>query len=126
MHKFLIAITLIFCTHSALAKSCTGGTIITGYDTTRSFCISNNNMNWWTAHQWCVGNGRVLAHPDNLCTYKEGWFIGNGGCPNFSNKQDLPGGWTSLSVYSNSALIATWAQISAYQRDDRRFRAICE
>ena len=126
MHKFLIAITLIFCTHSALAKSCTGGTIITGYDTTRSFCISNNTMNWWTAHQWCAGNGRVLAHPDNLCNYKEGWFLGNGGCPNFANKQQLGVAWTSLALHSNSALTASWSQTTAYQRDDRRFQAVCE
>ena len=126
MHKFLIAMTLIFCAHSALAQSCIGGTIITGHDTTRSFCISNNTMNWWTAHQWCAGNGRVLAHPDNLCNYKEGWFIGNGGCPNFSGKQQPSNAWTSLALHSDIAIKAHGGGTNWSLRDDSRFQAVCE
>ena len=113
---------------SVSAATCIGGTMITGKDPNRSFCISDRLMNWWSAHQWCVGNGRVLVHPDNLCNYNGyGWFIGDLGCPNFKGFFLPNSAWTSLALSEENAL---WLQFNnifiSYPRSAANGLALCE
>ena len=85
MYKFLIAIGVIFCTGQTLAQTCIGGEILTTLDKTKSFCVSTNKMNWWSAYQWCQEQGRKLVDIKTLCAAensKTGWDV-MGNCDNF-------------------------------------------
>ena len=117
---------------SVLAGTCIGGTIITGKDTNRSFCLSDKTMNWWTAHQWCIGNGRMLAHPDNLCNYNgEGWFVDmsstRAGCPNLRHDGHWSNSmWTSLSFGDGTALAYKFNHFLGPNSILDRYAAVCE
>ena len=127
MKKVFVLVCGMMMSVSVSAATCIGGTMITGKDPNRSFCISDRVMNWWSAHQWCAGNGRVLVHPDNLCNYNGyGWFMGDGGCPNLGTflHTNL---WTSLGLSEENAL---WLQFNlvfvSYPRDRVNGSAVCE
>ena len=126
MKKVFVLICGMMMSVSVSAATCIGGTMITGKDTTRSFCLSDKTMNWWAAYQWCVGNGRILANLDNLCNYdREGWFLGVEGCPNFTYQHQLPVAWSSMVYSSGTALVPSWSQIVSRSRSDR-IQAVCE
>ena len=112
---------------SVSAQTCVGGSIITGDDKNRSFCISDKTMNWWTAHQWCKSNGRVLVHPDNLCNYDgESWFLAYYGCPNFLKAQTPRAVWTSLSLGDGKSVYFQSDRALLSRSWTERFSAICE
>lgn len=125
MRYALLFISGIFMASQVSAKTCIGGNIVVGNDETRSFCLSEKTMNWWTAHQWCIGNGRVLATPDSACNYTENWFIGIGGCPNLSRKI---GGfaWTALHNGSGGAFMVQNGDTISQSALDARRNALCE
>ena len=47
--------------------SCKGGYEVKHQRTSRPFCISYDGMNWWSAVNWCKGNGGQLATESALC-----------------------------------------------------------
>lgn len=122
----LILIYTLFIIMPLQAQTCTGGQIITGKDTTRSFCLSNNTMNWWSAFQWCKSNGRTLASPDNACHYgtETGWMTGLWGCANMK-QTSLPGSWVSLALDTNNALSIGAYHVNIIDRTQRQ-NALCE
>ena len=126
----IISGLLLFTSIPVSAQTCIGGTIISGADKNRSFCFSDKTMNWWAAHQWCQSNGRVLAHPDNLCKYDgENWFLGSyGNCPNFAitgtHRSHFM--WTSLSLESGKALAIGYNNYTYTRSFLDRVGAVCE
>ena len=58
---------------------CNGGTIITANDEKTTFCVSNKTMNWWSAQNWCKGNGSSLATMYEMCPTWDG-NTGEGKC----------------------------------------------
>ena len=124
---FIFASILILSTTSH-AQTCIGGTIITGRDPNRSFCLSDKTMNWWTAHQWCAGNGRTLAHPDKLCNYNgEGWFLALSGCPNLIKTGYWPNSmWTSLPINNDQAIFYQYNNILTKNSRLGGAAAVCE
>jgi hypothetical protein len=129
MKKLLFIFTsILILSTTSHAQTCIGGQMITGNDTTRSFCLSNKTMNWWAAYQWCVANGRTLAHPDNLCNYDgEGWFFGSYGCPNLLKNSYWPNSmWTSLSTNNDLAVFYQFNNILTTAPRTYRVSAVCE
>lgn len=128
MYKFLLLTCTFLMTTTVSAKTCIGGQIVHGRDTSRSYCISDNSMNWWTAFEWCKSNNRTLAHPDNLCSLGNdvGWFLDMGGCPNF-NWADFRNfnAWTSIPLNENRALAINFNSAFSAQRDVR-YQAFCD
>ena len=81
MKNLIMAIVMIGTVFGANA-ACVGGEEITGKDG-HVFCLSEENMNWWSAFQWCSAQGRHLATPDEACNYgKIHW--GGGKCGNIN------------------------------------------
>ena len=129
MKKLLFIFTsILILSTTSHAQTCIGGQIITGNDTTRSFCLSNKTMNWWAAHQWCASNGRTLAHPDKLCNYDgEGWFLELYGCPNLLKNGHWPNSmWTSLPLDNDQAIFYQSNNILKTTQRTYRASAVCE
>ena len=131
MKKLLFIFTsILILSTTSHAKTCIGGQMITGNDTTRSFCLSNKTMNWWAAHQWCVANGRTLAHPDNLCNYDGyGWFLDGSrdGCPNLRNSGHWPNSmWMSLTIDNGNAIYYQFNHFLSKSSLTNLYAAVCE
>ena len=107
MHKILLLTCGILISASvAIAADCANGagTIITGKNST-TYCKSKNQMNWWTAINWChtIGMQPITYPADCTCT---GPYCPTEmtGCPNFTG--DGNGWvWTGTPCASNGAYI---------------------
>jgi len=66
------------------------------------FCMSGQNMNWWSAFTWCESIGGVLARFDHLCPntqmIKHGTQPGSGACPNLKGVGPNAWGWSSTGI----------------------------
>ena len=83
--KIMLMAMIMVCSVSAHAYTeCVGGTIIkrnqygtegapdtctatTCPSTTKTFCKSDERMNWWSAFNWCKSNGGTLASFESMC-----------------------------------------------------------
>lgn len=82
--SLIFAIILGFSTSTMAYTSCVGGTEIKANAYTdedapntctpdycpspaKTFCVSTNTMNWWTAFTWCKSNGGTLASFHSAC-----------------------------------------------------------
>ncbi len=74
MKKILLATVIALFTATPVMAACEGGTESNG------FCISNIELNWWSASNWCKANGRHLATMYEVCPDWDG-NEGSGKCP---------------------------------------------
>ena len=125
---FFIVMLCVLISGPVYAATCIGGTIISGRDQNRSFCLSDKKMNWWSAHQWCQSNGRVLAHPDYLCNYDGyGWYMGVYGCGNLHLNKLWPSDmWTALSLGEGKGLLHMYNRILQSSPLTYLAAAVCE
>ena len=128
----LILGTLVFFSHANAYTSCVGGTEITanrygtdaqgnsldkgGYCSSdgsdcngKTFCRSDNTMNYWSAFTWCESNGGKLADLTTLCpgvpasTNKT-----NGACPNMAGVTG-PSNNYALRTNKSAAPVSTFS-----------------
>ena len=81
MKKILLATVIALFTATPVMAACEGGTESNG------FCISNIELNWWSASNWCKANGRHLATMYEACPDWDG-NIGYGKCPVIASSID--------------------------------------
>ncbi len=74
MKKILLTAAMAIAMSTPAMAACEGGTESNG------FCISNINLNWWSASNWCKANGRHLATMYEVCPDWDG-LTGTGKCP---------------------------------------------
>ena len=100
-----LALGMILFSQTAMA-ACDGGTEFTGKNG-KTFCVSDVNMNWWSAFTWCESQGMQLASMSDLCDVSddEHWFGqgGEGACPGVIGYGPNKEGWTSLVRNQNDA-----------------------
>ena len=103
-----------------------GGAVYLGKDGTR-YCISHNNMNWWSAFAWCdAAGGRLISTQD--CNGTSGNVTGTTRCPNFEtiflNSVFV---WTSTISDANSGYsIALYYDFVPSQNRRTKHRAMCK
>ncbi len=95
MKKILLATVIALFTATPVMAACEGGTESNG------FCISNIELNWWSASNWCKANGRHLATMYEVCPDWDG-NTGSGKCPVIASS--ISGyAWTATASGSVSA-----------------------
>ena len=129
--SLILSLTLGFTTQS-WAATCAGGagTEITGKDGLK-YCVSNIQMNWWSAFAWCEGAGMKLV-PLDRCNGKdpENPVLGTTACPNFTLGSGYGDCWTSSVPSSASAYRVTLSSGAVeirYRKDNATdYYALCE
>ena len=122
--KTLLIATLVtglaFTASKVQAESCDGGSLKTG-ENGHVYCLSDGNMNWWSAYTWCEAQGRHLATMYEICPTWDG-SRGSSIC-NVSEFLNLSVQiWTATAYGENRAFKAN--AISDNARTDR-LRAFC-
>ena len=123
--SIIFAITLGFSTSTMAYTSCVGGTEITANAHTdadapdtcdadhcpspaKSFCVSNNPMNWWSAFNWCQSNGGTLASFNSACPNTPVRTNGTAGaCPALQGVGENKYYWTSMGSGTTHALLVS-------------------
>ena len=134
------------CTPAGADPECVGGTLITRkvYGTTgapsgctetkcpspaKTFCKSNQMMNWWTAFNWCKSNGRNLASFSSMCPGIP-TAVNNitGACPALQVAGNSEWVWTSLGYGSYNAVFVNLSSgaVGIPSRNDPNYSAFCE
>lgn len=121
--SIIFAITLGISTSSMAYTSCVGGTEITANAHTdadapdtctadycpspaKSFCISTNSMNWWSAFNWCKSNGGTLASFNSACPNTPVRSNNTAGaCPALQGVGESKYYWTSMGSGSSNAFV---------------------
>lgn len=67
----ITAIALTFNVNTANAETCERGSLETG-ENGHVYCLSWNDMNWWSAYTWCQAQGRHLASMYEICPTWDG------------------------------------------------------
>ena len=83
MKKILLATVMAIVMTTSAHAACEGGTL----SDDGKFCISNIELNWWSASNWCKANGRHLATMYEACPDWDG-NIGSGKCPVIASSID--------------------------------------
>ena len=84
-----------------LANNCNG----------KSFCMSKEPMNWWSAFNWCQSIGGKLATFDSMCPNTQRIINTNlGACPNLYRAYNVAyWGWTDIGYQDDKAfMVAMW------------------
>lgn len=144
--SLILAITLGFSTSSMAYTSCVGGTEITANvytdadapdtctadycpSSAKSFCISNNSMNWWSAFNWCQSNGGTLASFNSACPNTPvRTNITAGACPALQGVGPDKYHWTSMGFGSSAAFLVKLSSgaVSYDVRNNANIYALCE
>ena len=127
--------------------SCVGGTEIEANDYTdegapstcteaycpspaKSFCRSNNSMNWWSAFNWCKSNGGTLANFSSMCPgIRLATNSATGACPALQGVGNNQYVWTSMGSGNAYAFLVNLSSgaISAHgNRNGSYGNAFCE
>ena len=75
MKKLFLTICLTAMLSTPAMSACEGGTLVDD----GKFCISNFDLNWWSAANWCKANGMHLATIYEVCPDWDG-NMGSGTC----------------------------------------------
>lgn len=115
MKKLLFVLILIVVSNVVNAKvSCeeAGGFILTGADGKTQYCLSNQDMSWWSAFSWCdaIENASMVDITVE-CNKKSGNYIQKcpqimsaKGIPSFSERGDTwSRGWTKNTESNDKA-----------------------
>ena len=90
------------------------------------FCLSDKNMNWWSAFTWCESQGRRLADFTTMCgNVSQSPSNTEGDCPNLQGKGDA-WMWSSLAYSFNTALVVLPSGAVQYGYRSVTLRALCE
>jgi len=92
----------------------------------QTFCVSNQNINWWSAVLWCQSNGGTLADLETLCPgiRSTGDNPSADACPNFTSKGWL---WTNVQRNKGSHIVLRNGQVSSGDNTITfYYQAICE
>jgi hypothetical protein len=143
--SIIFAITLGFSTSTMAYTSCVGGTEITANAHTdadapdtcdadhcpspaKSFCISTNGMNWWSAFNWCKSNGGTLASFNSACPNTPVRHNDTAGaCPALQGVGENKYYWTSMGSGSSSVYCVNLSSgaVDGYNRANHLY-ALCE
>ena len=98
----ILSVLVLVMSTPALSATCANGagTQVIGVDG-ETYCRSNVNMNWWSAHAWCDAANMRLVSLDR-CNGKNGNISGDVGCPNFKGTGSVSC-WTSSVPSSSTA-----------------------
>lgn len=67
MKKLFLTICLVVVFSNSALAACNGGTVV------GRFCISNNDeLNWWSAYNWCKADERHLPTIYEVCSAFDG------------------------------------------------------
>ena len=101
------------------------GTQVIGVDG-ETYCRSNVNMNWWSAHAWCDAANMKLMSLDR-CNGKNGNITGEVACPNFKGTDSVTC-WTSSVPSSSLAFSVNLSSgaVNSNLRDYGNNAALCE
>jgi hypothetical protein len=123
----ILSVLVLVMSTPALSATCANGagTQVIGVDG-ETYCRSNVNMNWWSAHAWCDAANMTLVSLDR-CNGKNGDITGEVACPNFK-RNDYVTCWTSSVPSSSKAFNLTFSSgdVSSYLRNGISFNALCE
>ena len=128
MKKSLMVLSVLVLVMSTPALSATcangAGTQVIGADG-ETYCQSNVNMNWWSAHAWCDAANMRLVSLDR-CNGKNGNISGDVGCPNFKGTGSVSC-WTSSVPFSSNAFAVNLSSgaVSNFGRNGSNY-ALCE
>ena len=102
--------------------ACEGGTEYTVDGDT--FCMSNFNLNWWSAFNWCKANGMHLATVYEVCPDWDG-NTGSGNCGRTFSFNETS--WTATVSGNNSAFYFNPSSGNVANHSGRTpgFRAAC-
>ena len=109
-------------------KTCANGAgiVITGNNGT-DYCMSNNNMNWWTALAWCQTIGKTaIRYPEDCSCVGENCLKVQ--CPNFANMQKAWRIWTATPCGDGTCAYDIETSVSGVIRQWPRTgseRAVC-
>ena len=99
MKKLLLISALTLVLPSMAYAKCDGGTELEGKNK-HVYCVSNQDMNWWSAFAWCKANERPLVTLDQACN-NQNW---SGGCTNMQigiNNR----GWSAIASGDSNAYL---------------------
>ena len=97
MKKILLATVMAIVMTTSAHAACEGGTL----SDDGKFCISNIELNWWSASNWCKANGRHLATIYEVCPDWDG-NTGEGKCPVIASSISRSA-WTATASGSDYA-----------------------
>ena len=144
--SIIFAMTFMVGGQAMAYTSCVGGTEITANAYTdadapdtcdadycpspaKSFCVSNNGMNWWSAFNWCKSNGGTLASFNSACPNTP-VRINNtaGACPALQGVGPDKFYWTSMGSGTTNAFIVYLSSgtVNANYRHSPDRYALCE
>ncbi len=97
MKKLLLILALTVALPSIAYAKCDGGTEIEGKNK-HVYCLSDKQMNWWSAFAWCKANERPLATMDQACN-NQNW---SSGCANMKISIEK-WAWTAIASGDDKA-----------------------
>ena len=97
MKKLLLILALTVVLPSMAYAKCDGGTEIEGKNK-HVYCLSDKQMNWWSAFAWCKANERPLATMDQACN-NQNW---SSGCANMKISIEK-WAWTAIASGDDKA-----------------------
>lgn len=105
MRKIFFAMLVATAMSGSAIAACDGGTEI------GEFCISNAELNWWSAANWCQSNGMHLPTIYEVCPgwggYDEDGIEGTfEDCTRDLSLEEIC--WTATSFNSQSAFTLLW------------------
>ena len=98
-----LALGIVLFSQTALAGTCKEGEEFTGKNG-HTYCVSNVQMNWWSAFNWCTAQGRHLASMDEICTNGNDRWLGgsaDAACPNVIGMGPNKSGWSNMFYQSD-------------------------
>lgn len=108
------------------------GSVFTGHDPSKQFCVSKKRMNWWSAHMWCQKQGYVLATPDRACNYSTDtydyiWIQGQW-CHNIMYLTPSNNLWFNFVYPSGKVAGTQWNQVVASEASasSEDYQALCD
>ena len=110
----ILSVLVLVMSTPALSAPCANGagTQVIGVDG-ETYCQSNVNMNWWSAHAWCDAANMTLVSLDR-CNGKKGNITGEVECPNFKGTgsgicwtSSVPGSPQAFNVNLSSGAVNT-------------------
>lgn len=115
-----LALGMILFSQTAMAGTCKEGEEFTGKNG-HTYCVSNVQMNWWSAFNWCSAQGRHLASMDEICTNGNDRWLGgqaNASCPNVIGMGPNKGSWSSLGKGTGDVYRVVLSSGSVYHNGD--------
>lgn len=121
MKKILLATVMAIVMTTSAHAACEGGTL----SDDGKFCISNIDLNWWSAANWCKANGRHLATIYEVCPDWDG-NTGNGKCPVIASSINRSA-WTATASGSDLVFRVNPSDGHvSYNLRDGTLRALCQ